>query len=432
MTSNVPTSPGLLKAARTGVARSRTATPAALADTSALDAVFGAGAPALPVAESPAPVNHPHAEEATSRQVDGASDLFGRMTQRFGAREGERPAAASAPRDESANPTGASGTSTSASTLIDRMVKVADNGDGSLKKAMAGAKVLTPLVAAMSFAPGSERPGGERSAALTTTLVQTLRAAEGISAEYERVAGKPVPQWIRTQLMTAIAEQIAKRIEKQRAPLSEGQMASFIEGLELISREHAGVLAQVVENACNDAYQPCVTKNDARDRLSVTLASCAWKMYDWVTHDCLSMDKRGEHPSRFFSYGLEVDNIVQELLRAAVDQASAFVVNPNDPDLRIAHLQNSINRFTNLIGSEYVTRTRAIMNRIGENGLSPREVNERSRQACDRFGTETLPRILEYARSVFVYIENGAAQVADGFYDQLLNEPINAPHAAGR
>ena len=88
-------------------------------------------------------------------------------------------------------------------------------------------------------------------------------------------------------------------------------------------------------------------------------------------------------------------------------------------------MQNSINRFTNLIGSEYVTRTRAIMNWIGEPGLPATEAVARRRQVCERFPTETLPRIVEYARSTFVYIENGAAQVADGLYDALLNEPIN-------
>jgi len=56
-------------------------------------------------------------------------------------------------------------------------------------------------------------------------------------------------------------------------------------------------------------------------------------------------------------------------------------------------------------------------------------VMERRRQACERFTTETLPRVLEHARSTFVYIENGAAQVADGIYDNMLNEPINRPHA---
>ena len=65
------------------------------------------------------------------------------------------------------------------------------------------------------------------------------------------------------------------------------------------------------------------------------------------------------------------------------------------------------------------------MNWIGEKGLTPQQALARSRQACERFPSETLPRVLEQARSTFRYIEHGAAQVADGIYDTLLNEPIN-------
>ncbi|MDF2461813.1 MAG: hypothetical protein K0Q43_48 [Ramlibacter sp.] len=441
-TSDMPASTTLSKAARSGVAKSRPAVPPALSDTSALDAVFAQEtASAGARAETPPKGAHPAAPEqiVVAPPAAASGDIFARLTRgnAGGEHQSSQRAAPStpvqvddAPREGATPPAAPNGAAVdagpgAASSVFDRIARVADDGGASLKKAMAGAKVLTPLVAAVSFAPGSARPPAERRAALAATLLATERVADRVAGTFTQTSGKPVPQWIKTQLMTAIGEQVAKRVEKRRSALTEAEIQGFAEDLSLISSEHAGLLREVVEGACNDAYHRCETQDDARSRLSVTFASCAWKMYDWVTHDCLSLDPKGEHPSCFFTFGQRADEIVQELLRAAVDQASTFVVNPQDSDLRVSHMQNSINRFTNLIGSEYVTRTRAIMNWIGEPGLPATEAVARRRQACERFPIETLPRIVEYARSTFVYIENGAAQVADGLYDALLNEPIN-------
>lgn len=445
---DLSTSSTLMKAARSGTAKSRQATPPMASNTAALDAIFGASGASSGTAE---PVESLQADDVQPQQIvvaDGEGqaskaaapgDIFSRFA-RFsghgsghgaanvggtGAAARERPLEPAEPSVADAGTKPAEGAPAGSGKLMERLVSLTDNGDGALKKAMAGAKVLTPLVAAVAFAPGSASPAADRRAALTATLVATQTIAENVAGAYEGVTGKVVPQWIKTQLMAAVAEQIAKRIEKQRSPLTEDQIQAFSDDLSLISREQAGLLKEVVESACNDAYRPCKSKDDARSRLSVTMASCAWRMFDWVCHERLSIDPKGEHPSRFFSYGLDADRIVQDLLRSAVDQASAFIVNPEDPDLRVAHLQNSINRFTNLIGAEYVTRTRAIMNWIGEDGLTAQDAQARSRQACERFAIDTLPRILEHARSTFAYIENGAAQVADGFYETLLNEPIN-------
>lgn len=443
-TSSTTASTTILKAARSGVAKSRPATPPGASDTSALDAVFASGSGGTSDADPLAVAAEPEAVAAGPEQIimpnaptSGAGDIFSRLS-RFsgkdaqsvdragpssvGHRDGQEAGVAPVPAP-AAQPGGGQGP---AQNIFDRIARVSDDGGASLKKTMAGAKVLTPLVAAVSFAPGSARPAQERRAALAATLIATERVAEAVANSFTRSAGKQVPQWIKTQLMVAVGEQVAKRVEKRRAALTDAEIQAFAEDLSLISSEYAGLLREVVEGACNDAYQRCETKDDARSRLSVTFASCSWKMYDWVTHECLSMDPKGEHPSCFFTFGQRADEIVQELLRAAVDQASAFVVNPEDSDMRVSHMRNSINRFTNLIGSEYVTRTRAIMNWIGEKGISPAEVQARRRQACERFPTETLPRIVEYARSTFVYIEIGAAQVADGMYDALLNEPINS------
>lgn len=407
----------LMKAARSGVARSRPAIPpGAVGDTSALAAAFGA-VPSESASELPAPAAEaplaPGPEQiqvpATAAAPAPAADIFARL-KRFSA-----PESASVPAPAAGEAEG---------NIIERVVRAADGG-ASVKKAMAGAKVLTPLVASIAFAPGSHKPEADRRRMLTRLLVATQRIGSAVADEHAARTGKPVPQWIVTQLMTAVAEQIGKQVEKKKDALSEDEVHAFGEGLRLLAAEHLNSLRDVVESAAHDVYEPCQSVDDARSRLAVTVASCAWRMNDWVTHESLSLDPRGERPTRFFTYGQRVDEIVDQLLRTAVDLASSFVVDVRSADLRVAHLQASVNRFTQLVGAEYVTRTRAIMNWIADKSISDEEYAARQRLAIQRFPSETLPKITEWARSYFVYIEQQAAEVADGLHETLSTEPTS-------
>lgn len=445
MTTPSAPSRGLYKAARTGVASSRMAQPPAeIANTDALDAVFGPGACASPekaadeildfaalaaeanarqdataptlAAAEPAAQPDEMQPPAAASAVGASSSFFSRMKKLVGA---DAPAAAPAAQEPPAASAPAPAVAPATPSPLQRLVKVA-SGDGDMKRHMASAKVLTPLVASVSFAPGSAASPAERTRALTDAMRAALEVSRRAAAAYEASAGVPVKEWVIGQLMQTASVEIARQVRHQGAPLSGEQVQAFAQSLAAMVEEQQGLVAELVLSAGSDAYEPCRTVNDAHSRMVITLSSCAWKAYDWVKHECLSMDPRGEHPSRFFTYGLPEERVVHEILRAASDQACAFIANVQNSDMRVAHLQASTNRFIELIGSEYVTRTRKVMNWIGQEGLTNAQALERSRLACAKFLPETLPKIIEHARSLFVFIESEAANIADG-----LNENLN-------
>jgi len=187
-------------------------------------------------------------------------------------------------------------------------------------------------------------------------------------------------------------------------------------------------MAALIRGASEDSYVEVIHPEISRFRLSVTAANAGWVIHDWITHKQLSVDPKGEMPSRFFTYGRSVHELVNKVLVQVVDQCRGLVAQVESPDLRTAHMQSSINRMSNLVGSEYVTRTRQIMNWIAEDSISDAEYESRMEQAAAQFETTILPEIFEYARTNFIFIEQGAFRAIEELYE---NTKTPVPGAGG-
>jgi hypothetical protein len=294
----------------------------------------------------------------------------------------------------------------------------------SVRQNMAAAKVITPLVAAISFAPGSGQTPEAKSRALTEMLVGVHRTAVQTAEAISSVLGEDVPSWMVTQLMQALSGAVASRWEAGQGADLKG-LAQAMGGL---FEQNGQEVAALIRGASEDAYVEVNHPEISRFRLSVTAANAGWVIYDWITHKQLSIDPKGEMPSRFFTYGRSVQELVNKVLVQVVDQCRGLVAQVESPDLRTAHMQSSINRMSNLVGSEYVTRTRQIMNWIAEDGISDAEYESRMEQAAAQFDTTILPEIFEYARTNFIFIEQGAFRAIEELYE---NTKSPVPGAGG-
>ncbi len=274
----------------------------------------------------------------------------------------------------------------------------------NVRKSMSAAKVLAPLVAAVSFRPGSSADAKDRSAGLSELLVSVhqnaVRTAEGLSAALK----EDVPSWMVTQLMQSYASVVARRWERVGAvdPNSLGQVMAQVLG------SGSAPVADLIRGASEDAYIEVNGPDIARYRIAVSVTNAAWGLFDWVTHERLSVDPSGNMPSEFFTYGLDASEIVNRLLVRCVDECRALVVQTDSADLRTAHMQSSIHRMSQLVGAEYVTQTRQIMDWIAEEGLSDQEFTARLGSASAELDTRILPHIFEWARVNFLRIEQGA------------------------
>lgn len=364
-----------------------------------------AGAPEQDAAPAPAP-----AVDSGAAQETRKDDVFARF--RKIAPAAESPAsAAPAPADRE---------------FMDRVKKSAPS-DSDVKRVLAGAKVLTPLIATVVLHGGWEGTSQQRQATLLQLVTAAKSVAEEVAQTLEEQVGRPAPQWVLTQFMATVCEELAKYVQATKEVPDREQIEHFTQGLKVLLLEANTGLRDAIDVASNDAYREARTCDDGRARLHVTLSACAWRMNEWVTHKRLSVTDDEKQPTRFWSYGQEPGEISKLLLREAIDQASAFMLASESFDLRVAHLQATTRRFADLIGAEYVSRTRAVMNWMAE-APTDEEFVRRKRQAISKFPTDTLRAIVEHARNAFAYIENGSAEAADGMYEHLLQEP--APRAA--
>jgi len=293
----------------------------------------------------------------------------------------------------------------------------------SLRQGMAAAKVLTPIVAAVSFAPGSESSDAVKAKALTEMLVGLHRSARDTAETISTQIGKDVPSWMVTQLMQGLSTSIAHRWQRGEGADIDALSAN----MRKIFTADSDELVDLIRGAAEDAYVEVDHPDIARFRISVSAANAAWTIYDWVTHERLSLDDKGDMPSRFFTYGMPVHDLVTKILTRTVNECRGLVAQVESADLRTAHMQSSINRMANLVGSEYVTQTRRVMNWISDQSISEDEYQARYAKTCRDLETKLLPQVHEYARINFLRVEQGALRAIE----ELFNEKNKLPESAG-
>jgi len=290
------------------------------------------------------------------------------------------------------------------------------------RQSMAAAKVITPLVAAVSFAPGSASPGEPKSKALTDMLVGMHRCAVSTAETISEHMGQDVPSWMVTQLMQAMAQAIARRWEA-----GEGaDMDAMASNMRSLFGGSGPQIDALIRGASEDAYVEVDHPDVARFRISVSTANAAWALFDWVTHPRLSLDDKGDMPSRFFTFGLGASELVNKMLVRAVNECRGLVAQVESADLRTSHMQSSIARMANLIGAEYVTRTRHVMNWIADPQITNEEYQYRLDSAIKELDTRLLPEVYEYARVNFLRIEQSAFRTIED-----LNEKTNSQLVPG-
>jgi hypothetical protein len=293
-----------------------------------------------------------------------------------------------------------------------------------VRKGMAAANVLAPLVASVSFNPGSDAAAQPRAKALSAMLVAVHRTAVEAAEVLSRSMGEDVPSWLVTQLMATLAREVAERWQRTGHVDVEAFSANFAQVLGSQAPEMAGLISAASENAYVEVNGPDV----ARFRIAVSVTKAAWVIHDWVTHERLSIDPAGNLPTHFYTYGIETDELVNKLLVRCVNECRTLVAQVDSADLRTAHMQASIGRMANLMGAEYVTQTRRIMNWLGEDAISDAEYGTRFNAARQQLDTRILPHVFEWARVHFIRIEQGAFRAIEDLYEKSTS---SSPGSAG-
>lgn len=282
----------------------------------------------------------------------------------------------------------------------------------SARQAMAAAKVVAPLVAAVSFNPGSNSAPADMTKALTSMLLAVHRASTEVALRWSQQYGKDVPAWTVSQLMQSMAEIVARRWERTGSAEIE-EMAGAL--CDILAMQDGEVTRMLVE-AADQAYVEASTPDAAANRVAVSTAGAGWILYDWVTHEQLQVN--GGIPSRYYSYDLEPADVVARMLKLAVSFCRSLPLNVDHADMRVAHMQASIRRMAGLMGAEYVAHTRVVMNWIDDSSISDEEFAARKYAAAQQFETRILPHVFEWARRSFLRVEQGAFSAIEDLNDK--------------
>lgn len=284
---------------------------------------------------------------------------------------------------------------------------------------MAAVKALTPLVASISFFPGASAEPTMKSSALASLIVKVQKAASDIVL----AMGPSVSNvdWARGQVMQELAKIAAKQWETSGKVDLDKAVSQMIAVLRTPSVELQSALDAY---SGSDAYMEARTPEVAKARLSVSVSSAAWELYDWMTRDSLRLR---DQPFKVFCYDRPIDDVVELLLGRAIDEARGMQIQVNSTDLQLSHLQGSIRRLVQLVGAEYVTQTHAILSWIDSSEIDAKERDRRLAAAVEQFESHVVPRIMEYVHVNFAGIEHRARKLMEETGDTSSAKLANRP-----
>lgn len=296
------------------------------------------------------------------------------------------------------------------------------------RRAMAAAKVVTPLVEAVSFHPGSLNTDTRaRAKALSEMLVAVHSFAQATADAVGALAGKDVPQWQVTQYMEAAARTVSQRWMRQ-GPVDVKDMTAQMQGLFLGASSQPQIF-QAIQAAGDAAYLEVDSADTARCRVATSSVAAAWQLYDWVTRDCLAIQHEGDQPSAYFTWGRDASEVVNFLLLRAITECQTLTLAVDSADLRTAHMQASIRRMADLIGAEYAAQTLLTMGWIQEQGPGE-EARHREATAIAQFEA-VMDHVFGWARQNFIRIENGAMRAVEQRFESNSNLPASGSRDGG-
>lgn len=283
---------------------------------------------------------------------------------------------------------------------------------------MAAVKALTPLVAAISFFPGTSAEPTMKSSALASLIVKVQKAASDIVLAMGPTVSNV--EWARGQVMQELAKIAAKQWETAGKVDLDKAATQMLAVLRSPSIEFQSAL-DAYSGA--DAYMEARTPDVAKARLSVSVSSAAWELYDWLTRDSLRLK---DQPFKVFSYGRSMDDVVELILGRVIDEARGMQIQIGSTDMQLSHLQGSIRRLVQLAGAEYVTQTNAILSWIDAPEIEASEHDRRLAAAVDQFETHVVPRIMDYVHVNFSGIEHRARKLMEepGAHDVSARDAV--------
>lgn len=294
----------------------------------------------------------------------------------------------------------------------------------SARRDVNAVKVVTRLVRAMAHNPGSSASDDVKRAELERLLGEVHRGASAIAmASAPLDAHRP---WVQAMCAEAMAEMVAARVERDTydEPLDLDLAIRTV--VEVFERNGGGgdgaptsstLVSDAIASLEGSKYVEATNEAIAADKVAASARLAAWDLFDHVTDPRVGADK----PVGFrYTYDHEPHEIVAFLLDAAVGIAREANVRSSNLDVRTMHMQGSIRRVASLIGSEYIKRTRAIMNWCIES--DGEEYVRRCAEARDTMKTVTLVQVVELARRSFQAIEAIAPKLVESSKQSQVNQ----------
>lgn len=279
---------------------------------------------------------------------------------------------------------------------------------------IAAAKVLTPLVAAISVQNGYGHAASVKAAVLRDMILSVKKATSDVILPISPYAAASKP--LRSQLMQAISAVMAKRwVESGEADL--GEFVSVFQDMIALADDDFAV---ILNDLAQDSYVKASDEDSAKGRLFITLSECIWRMVDHIQSDRLRVQVDDRNQKWYFMYDQEPSTLATSITESVLQEVRALQPNISDADVRITYLQSSLRRLTDLVGAEYVSVTRKLMNWMAAEGVSDQDFQARKQDISSRFHSEVLPQILESARKNYIAIEQSARRMVD-------EQPLTAP-----
>jgi len=267
------------------------------------------------------------------------------------------------------------------------------------RRNLSAMKVLSRLVAAIAKRPGSGASQTLKASHLAALLKQVNECAHRLATSVAPLDAHR--GWVRGSATQAAAHLVASQweapIPEERIPLE--QQVQALEGVFSQARQDES-LSQALDHLGNFSYEHATSAQVADQRVQLSVRLAAWDLYQHVTSAVLGQG------SYRFTYQRTPAELVGLLLPHALSMAREAQTHvAADLDVATAHLQSCIRQCADLLGTEYVSRTRALMNWVTQDDISTAEFQTRRAEACESLQTSIVPAVVHSARSTFQAIE---------------------------
>jgi hypothetical protein len=302
------------------------------------------------------------------------------------------------------------------SPVVDHSPFASLAAESSSRRNLHSLKVLSRLVSAIARRPGSSAPDALKAQQLSQ-LIQQVKAAA------DRLASSITPLdahrgWIKANAMEAAAHLVASQWEAD-AHGEATPLAVQLDALEAVfdQAHHDEALDAALDQLGQSAYVEAVTNEVAADRVELSTRLAAWDLHGHVTNPLL-----GQGAYRF-TYGRKAPQIIGLLVPHVLSMAREMQMRTSNLEVATAHLQSCIRRAAELLGSEYVARTRALMNWIAQDGISDEEYRQRHELSCQSFEQRIVPAVVDSAKASFQAIESMASRGLEDMHVEQSHKP---------